>query len=85
MEEKFVRALLNECDNEEEIDQVFELIKENDIQKRCDFLIEKDCQYFDLPKEPDGLYQILKIMYVHPNAKFGRKRRALKEVLKIIL
>lgn len=31
MEEKFVRALLNECDNEEEIDQVFELIKENDI------------------------------------------------------
>ena len=54
MKEKFVRALLNECDNEEEIDQVFELIKENDIQKRCDFLIEKDCQYFDLPKEPDG-------------------------------
>ena len=85
MEEKFVRALLNECDNEEEIDQVFELIKENDIQKRCDFLIEKDCKYFDLPKEPDDLYQILKIMYVHPNAKFGRKRRVLKEVLNIIL
>lgn len=85
MKEKFIRALLDACETVDEIDEVFDIAQENDIQKRCDFLIEKGVKYFDLPKDPEGLYEILKIMYVNVNSRFGRKRRAAKELLNIIL
>lgn len=34
MKEKFIRALLDACETVDEIDEVFDIAQENDIQKK---------------------------------------------------
>ena len=85
MKKKYIEALLDVCDTQEEIDEVFRMAKEYDILVRCSYLMESDVKYFDLPSNEKSKYLILKQMWVEPTAKFHRKRKIAKEVLSQIL
>lgn len=80
---KFIKAMLDVCDNPSEIDEVFDLFKIDSISDRCNFLKEEGVKYFDLPKDDNSQYEILKMMYTEPHTKSARERVKVKKFIKV--
>lgn len=85
MKDKFIQALIDVCDNPDEVDEVFTLADVSSSEERCSFLTEKSAKYFDLPTDPKIRYDILKTTWTSSHLKFERKRKIAKEVILQIL
>ncbi len=81
MKLKFVKALLEVCETPDEIDEVFDMAGYDMFTDRCALLIERDCKYFDLPKEPAAQYEALKIMYTNSSSRMHRKIQNAKDII----
>lgn len=85
MKDKFIQALVDVCDNPEEVDEVFALAGISSFEEKCSFLTEKSAKYFDLPKDLKIRYEFLKTIWTNSHSKFERKRKIAKEVISQIL
>lgn len=85
MKDKFIQALIDVCDNPDEVDEVFTLADVSSFEERCSFLTEKSAKYFDLPTDPKIRYDFLKTTWTSSHSKFERKRKIAKEVILQIL
>ena len=85
VKDKFIQALIDVCDNPDEVDEVFTLADVSSFEERCSFLTEKSAKYFDLPTDPKIRYDFLKTIWTSSHSKFERKRKIAKEVISQIL
>ena len=81
MKLKFVKAMLEVCETPDEIDEVFDIAEYDTFPDRCALLIEKDCKYYDLPKESAAQYEVLKQMYTNSSARMHRKIQNAKDII----
>lgn len=85
VKDKFIQALIDVCDNPDEVDEVFTSADVSSFEERCSFLTEKSAKYFDLPTDPKIRYDFLKTTWTSSHSKFERKRKIAKEVILQIL